>query len=147
MGIEIEKKFLVKDDSYRRLAYKSSRIAQGYLNRDPERTVRIRVKDAKGYLTVKGKNDGDTRIEFEYEIPLKDAESMLALCSGNILEKTRYYVMYEGFVWEIDEFHGLAAPLVVAEIELPSSDTHFAIPSFILEEVTGDPRYYNSQIV
>ena len=135
MGVEIEKKYLVKNDSYHGLAYKSSRIAQGYLNRDPERTVRVRIKDDKGFLTVKGKNRGIERLEFEYEIPLADAE------------KVRYYVKHDGFVWEVDEFKGELAPLVVAEIELPSCETSFSLPPFIGKEVTGDPRYYNSQLI
>lgn len=147
MGVEIEKKYLVKNDSYRGLAYKSSRIAQGYLNRDPERTVRVRIKDDKGFLTVKGKNRGIERLEFEYEIPLADAEAMLSLCCGKILEKVRYYVKHDGFVWEVDEFKGELAPLVVAEIELPSCETSFSLPPFIGKEVTGDPRYYNSQLI
>lgn len=147
MGVEIEKKYLTKNDSYRELAYKSSRIAQGYLNRDPERTVRVRIKDDKGFLTVKGKNRGIERLEFEYEIPLADADAMLSLCSGKILEKVRYYVKHDGFVWEVDEFKGELAPLVVAEIELPSCETSFSLPSFIDKEVTGDPRYYNSQLI
>lgn len=147
MGVEIEKKYLVKNDSYRGVAYKSSRIAQGYLNRDPERTVRVRIKDDKGFLTVKGKNRGIERLEFEYEIPLSDADAMLSLCSGKILEKVRYYVKHDGFVWEVDEFKGELSPLVVAEIELPSCETSFSLPPFIGKEVTGDPRYYNSQLI
>ncbi len=147
MGVEIEKKFLVVNDSYRRLAYDSCRIAQGYLNKDPERTVRVRIKGDKGFLTVKGKNHGIQRLEFEYEIPLEDAEAMLDLCGGNIIEKERYYVRHEGFIWEVDEFKGNLEPLVVAEIELPSCDTSFPMPSFIGNDVTGDLRYYNSQLI
>ncbi|MDE7116430.1 MAG: CYTH domain-containing protein [Muribaculaceae bacterium] len=146
MGFETERKYLVKDESYRNLAFKSSVIAQGYLNRDPERTVRIRIKDDRGFLTVKGKNTGDTRLEFEYEIPLDDARTMLGLCDGSVVEKIRYYVNYSGFVWEVDEFQGRNASLVVAEIELPSSDVDFDVPDFIGAEVTGDPNYYNSNL-
>lgn len=146
MGVEIEKKFLVKDDSYRIMAKCVSKIVQGYLNRDPERTVRVRIKDNIGFITVKGKNEGDTRLEFEYEIPLNDAKSMLKLCSGRVLDKSRYYVEFEGYVWEVDEFHGSLEPLTVAEIELPSSDTVFPVPPFIGKEVTGESKYYNSQL-
>lgn len=147
MGVEIEKKYLVIDDSYREAAYKSSRIAQGYLNKDPERTVRVRIRDDKGFLTIKGKNHGIERLEFEYEIPLADAETMLYMCSGKVIEKIRYYVKHDGFVWEVDEFKGELSPLTVAEIELPACDTVFSCPAFIGKEVTGDPRYYNSQLV
>lgn len=146
MALEIERKFLVKDDSFKNNAFRVTHIRQGYLNRDPERTVRVRIRDSKGYLTVKGKNRGETRKEFEYEIPLCDAVEMLMLCEGNILDKYRYEVEFEGFVWEIDEYEGKLKPLVVAEIELPDKDTKFNIPPFIDKEVTGDVRYYNSQL-
>lgn len=147
MAVEIEKKFLVKDTSYRIMAVRESHIRQGYLNRDPDRTVRVRIKDKEGYITVKGKNYGDTRLEFEYAIPVRDAEEMMSLCAGNILEKTRYFIEYEGYIWEVDEFAGSLYPLVVAEIELPAKDTKFKVPPFIGKEVTGDPRYYNSQLI
>lgn len=146
MGVEIERKFLVKDDSFKQTAVKSNRIMQGYLCREPERTVRVRIRDDKGFLTVKGKNEGAQRLEFEYEIPKADAEEMLSLCAGKILDKTRYVVDYKGFSWEIDEFHNLDIPLIVAEIELPSIETEFDIPDFIGEEVTGNPKYYNSML-
>lgn len=146
MGVEIERKFLVKDDSFKQTAVKSNRIMQGYLCREPERTVRVRIRDDKGFLTVKGKNKGAQRLEFEYEIPKADAEEMLSLCAGKILDKTRYVVDYKGFSWEIDEFHNLDIPLIVAEIELPSIETEFDIPDFIGEEVTGNPKYYNSML-
>ena len=146
MGVEIEKKFLVRDDSFKRMAECSCRIRQGYLCREPERTVRIRIRDGMGFLTVKGKNQGAARLEFEYEIPVSDAEEMLKLCAGKILDKTRYIVNYKGYTWEIDEFYNLDKPLTVAEIELPSVDAEFEIPLFIGEDVTGDPRYYNSML-
>lgn len=146
MGLETERKYLVKDSSYRNLSFKSSVITQGYLNPDPERTVRIRIKDETGFLTVKGKNIGDTRLEFEYEIPLQDARTLLGLCDGCVVEKIRHYVNYSGFIWEVDEFQGRNASLVVAEIELPSSDVDFDVPGFIGAEVTGDPNYYNSNL-
>ena len=146
MGVEIERKFLVKDDSFKASASSCSHIMQGYLCREPQRTVRVRIRDDKGFLTVKGKNEGAQRLEFEYEIPKSDAEEMLKLCSGKILDKTRYIVNYKGFDWEIDEFHNLENPLTVAEIELPSLETEFEIPDFIGEEVTGNPKYYNSML-
>ncbi len=146
MGVEIERKFLVTNDTYKDMAYSISHIKQGYLNRNPDRTVRVRVRDDHGYLTVKGRNQGDTRLEFEYDVPRKDAEEMLLLCENPILDKSRYLVKYEGFIWEIDEFHGRLSQLVVAEIELPASDTKFTLPPFIGKEVTGDPRYYNSSL-
>lgn len=146
MALEIERKFLVKDDSYKDMAFRKSHIIQGYLNKDPQRTVRVRIRDNRAYLTIKGINHGDTRKEFEYEVPVEDACEMLQLCEAKVLEKIRYEVKCGEFVWEIDEFKGSLAPLVVAEIELPSSDTKFTIPSFIDKEVTGDVRYYNSQL-
>lgn len=146
MGVEIERKFLVKDDSFKAESKCRSRIIQGYLCREPERTVRVRILDDKGFLTVKGKNKGCVRKEFEYEIPKVDAAEMLNLCSGKILDKTRYLVDHKGFTWEIDEFHNLDKDLVVAEIELPDAETKFEIPAFIGEEVTGNPKYYNSML-
>ncbi|MDE6071218.1 MAG: CYTH domain-containing protein [Muribaculaceae bacterium] len=146
MGLEIERKFLVKNDSFKDIAISHSNIRQGYLSREPERTVRIRIKDDRGFITVKGKNSGAVRLEFEYEIPFADAEKMLGLCSGKILDKTRYNVKFGGYLWEIDVFHGLDEQLTVAEIELPSADASFEIPDFIGEEVTGNPRYYNSML-
>lgn len=146
MGLEIERKFLVNNDSFKDIAISHSNIRQGYLSREPERTVRIRIKDDRGFITVKGKNSGAVRLEFEYEIPLADAEKMLGLCSGKILDKTRYNVKFGGYLWEIDVFHGLDEQLTVAEIELPSADASFEIPDFIGEEVTGNPRYYNSML-
>ena len=146
MGLEIERKFLVKNDSFKDIAISHSNIRQGYLSRAPERTVRIRIKDDRGFITVKGKNSGAVRLEFEYEIPFADAEKMLSLCSGKILDKTRYNVKFGGYLWEIDVFYGLDEQLTVAEIELPSADASFEMPDFIGEEVTGNPRYYNSML-
>lgn len=147
MGVEIERKFLVKDDSFKKLAFTSSDIKQGYLNRIPERVVRVRIKGEKGYITIKGKTEGASRLEFEYEVPLKDAEEMLRLCEPPVLSKTRYEVMGDdGLKWEIDEFHGAREGLIVAEVELNSADQPVVLPSFISEEVTGDPRYFNSNL-
>lgn len=148
MGVEIERKFLVKDDSFKTYASEVSEIRQGYLNREPERVVRIRIRGNRGYLTVKGRNIGASRLEFEYEIPLKDAEEMLSLCVPPILSKSRYIVVGEdGLRWEIDEFHGHREGLVLAEVELNSADQPVILPSFISEEVTGDPRYFNSNLL
>lgn len=147
MALEIERKYLVIDDSYIGLAERSSRILQGYLNRDPERTVRIRIiDDGKAFITVKGITRGDTRHEFEYPIPVDDALTMLPMCQGNILDKTRYYVRFGGFLWEVDKYEGALAPLVVAEIELPESGINYPLPPFVGEEVTGNSKYYNSQL-
>ena len=146
MAKEIERKYLVKDLSYREMAESHVRIEQGYLCREPERTVRVRIKGERGFLTIKGITRGFTRDEFEYEIPLADAEKMLAMCQGRIVKKIRWNVPYKGYHWEVDEFEGLETPLTVAEIELPSAETEFSEPPFIGMEVTGDPRYYNSNL-
>lgn len=146
MGLEKERKFLVTEDSYKQFAFKSIEIKQGYLNREPERTVRVRTCNDKGYITVKGKNEGILRLEFEYEIPFRDAEAILGLCKTPIIEKTRYLIKNGDYTWEIDEFHGSKEGLTVAEIELPSIDAIFDKPYFIGEEVTGDVRYYNSNL-
>ncbi len=146
MGMEIEHKFLVKDNSYKDAASKKSEIKQGFLSRARERTVRVRVRDDKGYITVKGIGSGAAHPEFEYEIPLDDALQMLSLCEPPVIEKTRYIVMHAGNMWEVDEFHSGQEGLVIAELEVPSEEYRFPLPPFIGREVTGDPRYYNSQL-
>lgn len=146
MAKEVERKYLVIDDSYKKIATNSYEITQGYLCRVPESTVRVRIKGHRAFLTVKGKTSGCVRDEWEYEIPLSDAREMLKLSSGGVLEKTRHIVNHEGKIWEIDEFHGRLAGLTVAEIELESPDEEFAIPPFAGKEVTGDPAYYNSNL-
>lgn len=146
MGKEIERKFLVIDDSYKSMAIQSYEISQGYLSRNPERVVRVRIKGENGFLTIKGKTFGFERLEFEYEIPVADARQMMSLCEGRVVEKRRWIVEYEGKIWEVDEFAGELSPMVVAEIELQSATEQFAVPSFIGKEVTGDPRYYNSNL-
>lgn len=145
MAQEIERKFLLKNAQWRGEIQKSQRIAQGYLNDQPERTVRARIKGERAFITIKGKNQGIARAEFEYEIPVADAHELLALCP-NVLDKTRHEIYRDGFIWEIDEFHGDNAGLIVAEIELPSIDTQFDRPGWLGEEVSGDPRYYNSAL-
>lgn len=146
MGIEIERKYLVKDPSFKELSVSKHRLIQGYLNRDPYRTVRVRLKDDKGYITVKGKTIGETRLEFEYEIPHEDALELMELCESPVIDKTRYIVPFGNFLWEVDEFHGKLDGFTLAEIELPGVDTEFNIPTFIGKDVTGDPRYYNSNL-
>lgn len=146
MALEIEHKYLVIDDSYKSLAYQKVEIRQGYLNRLPERTVRVRTVDNKGFLTVKGKNTGDVRHEYEYEIPFGDAKEMLSMCEPGIIEKTRYKVRYDNLTWEIDDYHGNRKGLTVAEIEIPYSGYEYKRPAFIGENVTGNPLYYNSNI-
>lgn len=147
MGVEIERKFLVKDDSFKSEASSSYDIRQGYLNKDPERTVRIRICGDKGFLTVKGLTHGIARKEFEYEIPFSDALEMLDLCEGNVLSKTRYIINFEGMKWEVDEFHGKYRGLTLAEVELPYENYEVTIPDFVDREVTGDSQYYNSSLI
>ncbi|MBT3229426.1 MAG: CYTH domain-containing protein [Candidatus Marinimicrobia bacterium] len=147
MGQEIERKFLVTATSYRDLA-KGTHYKQGYLNSQKERVVRVRTIDETGFMTVKGITKGATRLEYEYEIPAKDADELLELlCEQPIIDKHRYKVPMDGFVWEIDEFHGENEGLTVAEIELLSEDQEFSKPDWVGEEVTGDPRYYNSNLI
>ena len=143
---EIERKFLVAGD-FRREVSGASRIIQGFLSSAPGRTVRVRVRDDKGYLTVKGPAQGLTRFEWEKEIPAAEAEQLLQLCEPGAIDKTRYLVpAADGHVWEVDEFHGDNAGLVVAEIELGSEDEPFERPAWLGAEVTGDRRYYNSSL-
>ncbi len=147
MAKEIERKFLVSDDSFKQLAYGRVRIRQGYLSTEKKAVVRVRIKGDSAFLTVKGENTGAVRDEWEYAIPKNDAEEMLSrLSSGVVVDKTRYLVEYGGHVWEIDEFHSPMNNLTVAEIELTDENQKFPIPKFIGKEVTGDTRYYNSNI-
>jgi len=123
------------------------RIKQGYLNSEKERTVRVRIKGEKGFLTVKGKTVNASRLEFEYEIPKSDALQLLKLCERPIIEKIRYEVPLNGNVWEIDEFEGINKGLIMAEVELESENQAFIRPDWIGEEVTSDIRYYNSNLI
>lgn len=149
MAQEIERKFLVKGD-YKTGAYKSVRIIQGYLCSDPDRTVRVRVKGEKGFITVKGAGNasGVSRFEWEKEIPAEEASALLELAEPGVIDKTRWLVKNSDgvHVWEVDEFHGDNDGLVVAEIELSNEDDPFDKPSWLGEEVTGDSRYYNSAL-
>jgi len=144
MAIEIERKFLVRGEEWRQPL--PTRICQGYLNRDKGRTVRVRISNDKAYLTVKGPTRGATKLEFEYEIPLSDAEQLLALCDGPILEKNRHVLVHAGLTWEVDEFLGANAGLVVAEVELEKEDQLFERPKWVGVEVTEDARYFNSNL-
>ena len=146
--IEIERKFLVTHNDYRKEASKKSSITQGYLNSDPERTVRIRLKDQVGFITVKGKsnNSGLSRFEWEKEISKTDAEALLKLCEDHVINKIRYEVIVGKHVFEIDEFLGPNKGLVVAEIELGSEVEKFSKPDWLGQEVTGDLKYYNSYL-
>lgn len=145
MALEIERKFLVKDRSYVEMAISHTEIRQAYISDNVNGTVRVRVRADRAWLTVKGANDGAVRHEWEYEIPVADAEEMARMLAGGWgIEKVRYIVKYGAHTWEVDEFHGRHEGLVVAEVELESADTGIDMPGFAGEEVTGDPRYYNS---
>jgi Uncharacterized protein conserved in bacteria len=145
MALEIERKFLVKGE-YKHLASKSYRIAQGYLSTASGRTVRIRIKNDKGFITIKGKRSksGLSRYEWEKEIPLHEAQELLQLCIPTIIDKTRYEVIFEGQTFEVDEFYGENEGLTVAELELSTEDTTFTKPTWLGEEVTQQKCYNNS---
>jgi adenylate cyclase len=144
---EIERKFLVKGDAWRALA-KGTTYRQGYLNSAKERTVRVRTAEDKGFLTIKGLTVGATRAEYEYEIPFDEGKAMLdALAEKPLIEKKRYKFPAGDLMWEIDEFLGDNAGLVVAEVELKSEDQAFERPVWLGDEVTGDPRYYNANLI
>ncbi len=146
MGKEIERKFLVAGDEWREFS-KSTHCRQGYLSTAKERIVRVRTIDGKGYLTVKGITVGATRAEYEYEIPAAEADEMLAnLCEKPLVEKNRYKIKQESLTWEIDEFLGDNLGLIVVEIELKDEAQEFEKPSWIGQEVTGDPKYFNSSL-
>ncbi len=146
MGKEIERKYLVKGDAWRSLG-EGTLYRQGYLNSAKERVVRARTMGDKAALTIKGITTGATRLEFEYEIPFDDATQLLELCEQPLIEKTRYKIPYGGLTWEIDEFHGVNDGLIVAECELEAEDQAIDKPDWIGEEVTGDPRYFNSNLI
>jgi adenylate cyclase len=150
MGIEIERKFLVVGDAWRSAAHEASRMAQAYLNdaqalaAGRERcSVRVRIAGEQAFLNIKSREIGPRRQEFEYPLPPGDAQSLLALCSGGLIDKVRHYVNHEGHLWEVDEFLGDNLGLLVAEIELQSVDEPFALPAWAGKEVTEQSRYYN----
>ena len=145
MGMEIERKFLVRNTAM--LDNQSGQdLRQGYLSHTPETTVRVRIQGEQAWLTVKGRNEGARRAEFEYAVPVADAREMLALCPAGRIEKTRYRLPIGEHVWEVDVFHGDNDGLIVAEIELNHEDDAFELPAWIGKEVTDDARYYNSQL-
>ena len=147
MGKEIERKFLLKSDAWRALATGTA-YRQGYLNSAKERTVRIRTVGDKAFLTIKGISVGVTRAEYEYPIPFDDCNAMLDnLAEKPLIEKKRYKIAAGGFIWEIDEFFGENQGLIVAEVELASEDQVFEKPAWIGDEVSGDPRYFNSNLI
>ncbi|CAM4136474.1 CYTH domain-containing protein [Zobellia roscoffensis] len=146
--IEIERKFLVTSVAYQEQATLKERIVQGFLNTDKERTVRVRIKGELGFLTVKGKSNdaGTVRFEWEKKISVSDAEQLLLICEPGIIDKVRYNVPIGNHIYEIDEFHGDNEGLVVAEVELQSENQTFKKPLWLGEEVTGNVKYYNSQL-
>ena len=147
MAIEIERKFLVKNESFK-LFSAGVLYRQGYLNRDKHRTVRVRVAGELAFITIKGLTNGMERLEFEYPILVSDANEMLeTMCPKPLIEKLRYNIMTDGHLWEVDEFIGDNEGLIVAEVELKSTDEHVVIPDWVGEEVTGDLKYYNSNLV
>lgn len=147
MGIEIERKFLLASDAWRGLG-QPVLLRQGYLSSARERVVRVRIEGEQAMLTIKGANVGATRGEWEYPIPLADAAELLdGLCEQPLIEKVRHRIEYAGMVWEVDEFLGANAGLVVAEIELASEDQPFDKPDWIGAEVSGDARYYNANLI
>ena len=148
MGQEIERKSLVKG-AFKSRAFKATRIIQGYLSSVPERTVRVRVKGEKGYITIKGigNRSGASRFEWEKEIPVEEVKELLELCEPGIIDKTRYLVKAGEYTFEVDEFYGENEGLTMAEIELPDENVAFEHPAWLGEEVTGDSRYYNSMLM
>lgn len=145
MATEIERKFIVTDGQWRRDAA-TTEIRQGYLVREPQRTVRIRTAGDKAWLNIKGATKGISRLEFEYEISPADAAELLSLSVDPPIEKTRHRIDYKGHRWEIDEFHGANAGLLMAEIELRSEHAEFPLPPWVGKEVSDDPRYYNASL-
>lgn len=148
MAQEIERKFLVKGD-FKSEVFKSTRITQGYLSSVPERTVRVRVKGEKGFITIKGigNESGASRFEWEKEIPVDEVRDLLKICEPGVIDKTRYLVKNGDYTFEVDEFYGDNDGLTVAEIELPSEDAVFNKPEWLGDEVTGDVRFYNSMLM
>lgn len=148
MQTEIERKFLVLNDNYKEQSKAQYKIRQGFLNREPKRTVRIRIKGQKGFITVKGisSQDGLSRLEWEKEIDVQEAQDLLQLCEAPIIHKTRYEVVVKKHMFEIDEFHDKHQGLTIAEIELQHQEESFDKPNWLGKEVTGDKAYYNSQL-
>jgi len=149
MPFEIEKKFLVKGNAFKQDAEKQVHIIQGYLSTVPERTVRIRIKDKTGYLTIKGigNQSGASRYEWEKEIDLNEAKELLELCESGVIDKTRFLVKFGQHTFEVDEFYGDNEGLIVAEVDLEAEDEAFEKPQWLAEEVTGQDRYYNAMLM
>ena len=146
---EIERKFLVKDDSYKKASFSSDRIVQGFLSTVPERTVRIRISDQKGFITVKGLGNasGTTRFEWEKELDIVEAENLLRICEPGKIEKIRYLIKSDSHIFEVDEFLSENQGLVIAEVELKNEQESFTKPKWLGPEVTGQAKYYNSSLV
>lgn len=146
--IEIERKFLIASNDFKQEADSRQRIVQGFLNSNPERTVRVRIKGDQGFLTVKGKSsaNGTTRFEWEREIPVTEAEALLKLCETGVIDKMRYEVRIGQHTFEVDEFFGDNEGLIIAEVELANEDENFEKPGWLGKEVTGEIKYYNSQL-
>lgn len=145
MALEIERKYLVTGESFKRGSHK--KITQGYLSLDPNRIVRIRIEGNVGILTIKGKTVGISRPEFEYTIPVEDAMKMLKMIEGSLIEKTRYELFAKGKLWQVDVFHGLNDGLVVAEVELRAADEIIELPEWIGQEVSDESRYANASLI
>ncbi|GAA0872631.1 CYTH domain-containing protein [Gangjinia marincola] len=145
---EIERKYRVNNDTYKRLSKLSYEIKQGFLNTHPDRTVRVRIKGDQGFLTIKGRSNesGTTKFEWEKEIPVQEAQALLELCEEGVIEKTRYEVLAGKHTIEVDEFHRANQGLVMAEIELTHEDESLKLPNWLGEEVTGDIKYYNAML-
>jgi adenylate cyclase len=146
--IEIERKFLTASEAFKKEAFAKNRIAQGYLSSIPERTVRVRIKENKGFLTIKGASNetGLSRFEWEKEIPVEEAAALLKLCEKGVIDKTRFEVKIGNHIFEVDEFHGKNKGLIIAEVELKSETEAFEKPNWLGDEVTNDSRYYNSYL-
>lgn len=148
MGIEIERKFLVDKTLWEKVEKgKGVRIVQGYLLTSPEKTIRVRIKGNKGFLTIKGQTIGVSRKEFEYEIPFQEAEDLLLTFCPKRIDKVRYEIDFEGYVWEVDEFKEPMSSLVLAEIELKNEDEKFMLPKWVTEEVSDNLQYYNANMI
>lgn len=149
MAKEIERKFLVKSDAFKQDSFKQTKITQGFLSTVPERTVRVRIKGEKGFITVKGigNESGASRYEWEKEIPVEEVSDLLNICEPGAIDKTRFEVKSGGHIFEVDEFYGENDGLVVAEVELSAEDEAFEKPEWLGEEVTGEVKYYNSMLM
>jgi adenylate cyclase len=149
MAQEIERKFLVLNDGYKTEAFNAFRIRQGYLSTHFERSVRVRIKADKGYLTIKGATNesGVARFEWEKEIPVREAEELLSICEPGVIDKIRYEIKCGNYIFEVDEFFGDNHGLVIAEVELKNEDEVYSKPEWLGEEVTGAQKYYNSMLV